>query len=343
MKKIIITGGYGFIGSNLIEYLLEKNCFIINIDKLSYSSNKYNLRNISLNKNYIFIKSDIGNREIMYKTFKKYKPSIIFNLAAETHVDRSIDSPELFIQNNINSVFNLLESIRTYNKIEKRKIKLIHVSTDEVYGDIVNKNLRADENFQYKPSSPYSASKASSDHLVMSYVRTYNLPAIISNCSNNYGPKQFPEKLIPKIIFSILNGLPIPIYGKGQNSREWIYVKDHCQALEVLSKKGRIGENYNIGSEKNISNITLAKLILLIMKKKYNLNTNSKIILVKDRPGHDFRYALNSKKIWKKLNWKSKISFEDGILKTIQWYMQNPNYFKNINKSDYKYRIGLKL
>ena len=343
MKKIIITGGCGFIGSNLIEYLLEKNCFIINIDKLSYSSNKYNLRNISLNKNYIFIKSDIGNREIMYKTLKKYKPTIIFNLAAETHVDRSIDSPELFIQNNINSVFNLLESIRTYNKIEKRKIKLIHISTDEVYGDIVNKNLRADENFQYKPSSPYSASKASSDHLVMSYVRTYNLPAIISNCSNNYGPKQFPEKLIPKIIFSILNGLPIPIYGKGQNSREWIYVKDHCQALEVLSKKGRIGENYNIGSEKNISNITLARLILSIMKKKYNLNTNSKIILVKDRPGHDFRYALNSKKIRKKLNWKPKISFEDGILKTIQWYIQNPNYFKNINKNDYKYRIGLKL
>ena len=343
MKKIIITGGYGFIGSNLIEYLLEKNYFIINIDKLSYSSNKYNLKNISLNKNYIFIKSDIGDRDIIYKTFKKYKPSVIFNLAAETHVDRSIDSPELFIQNNINSVFNLLESIRAYNKIEKRKIKLIHVSTDEVYGDIVNKNLRADESFQYKPSSPYSASKASSDHLIMSYVRTYNLPAIISNCSNNYGPKQFPEKLIPKIIFSVLNSLPIPIYGKGKNSREWIYVKDHCQALEVLSKKGRIGESYNIGSEKNISNITLAKLILLIMKKKYNLITNSKIILVKDRPGHDFRYALNSKKIWKKLNWKSKISFEDGILKTIQWYMQNPNYFKNINKSDYKYRIGLKL
>ena len=197
--------------------------------------------------------------------------------------------------------------------------------------------------FSYKPSSPYSASKASADHLILSYVRTYNLPAIISNCSNNYGPKQFPEKLIPKIIFNVLNNFPIPIYGKGLNSREWIYVKDHCQALELLSRKGKIGENYNIGSQKNISNMSLATLVLSIMKKKYNIKSKSKIILVKDRPGHDIRYALNSKKIWSKFNWKAKVNLVEGLEKTIEWYIQNPNYFKSIKKNKFKYRQGLKI
>ena len=341
MKKIIVTGGYGFIGSNLVKYFLKKNYFVINIDKLSYSSNRYNLIDVSKKKNYIFIKSDIGNKKKILKVLRKYKPSIIFNLAAETHVDRSIDGPKAFIDNNINSTFNLLEALRFYNKFSHKKIKLIHISTDEVYGDILNKKLWADEKFQYQPSSPYSASKASSDHLVKAYNRTYNLPAIISNCSNNYGPNQNPEKLIPKIIFNILNNLPIPIYGKGVNSREWLHVEDHCRALEILSIKGKIGENYNIGSNVNLSNINLIKIIMKMMKKKCK---NKAIIhFVKDRPGHDLRYAINSTKIRNTLNWKPKINLTNGLLKTIDWYLQNKDYFKNLKGNKHKLRLGLNI
>ena len=208
-----------------------------------------------------------------------------------------IDAPEPFIRSNINGLFNLLESIRFYNKKAKKKVKLVHVSTDEVYGDILNKSKRANENYSYKPSSPYAASKASADHLIKSYIRTYNFPAIISNCSNNYGPRQFPEKLIPKLIFNILNNKPLPIYGKGLNSREWIFVEDHCRALDVLSKKGKIGENYNIGSNIDLTNLQLTKIILKLMSGKLlRVNNKVKIQFVKDRPGHDVRYALNSKK-----------------------------------------------
>ena len=343
MKKVIVTGGYGFIGSNLINYLLKKNYFVINIDKLSYSANLYNLKNIKTNK-YIFVKTDINNKYIVSKILKKYKPSIVYNLAAETHVDRSIDRPKPFIHNNINGVFNLLEAIRSYNKKTKNKIKLIHVSTDEVYGDIINKSNRADERYPYKPSSPYAASKASADHLVKSYIKTYNFPAIISNCSNNYGPKQFPEKLIPKLIFNILNNKPLPIYGKGLNSREWIYVEDHCKALEILSIKGKIGENYNIGSGNDLTNMELTKLIMKIMKSKLNkIDNKVKIKFVKDRPGHDIRYALNSNKIQKKLKWKAMTKINEGLSKTIDWYIDNLNYFKSISKKEHVNRIGLKV
>ena len=343
MKKIIITGGSGFIGSNLVNYFLKKKYFVINIDKMSYSGTNYNVSNID-KKNYFFIRSDINNKKIIIKALKKFKPSVVFNLAAETHVDRSIDNPEPFIHSNINGVFNLLESIRSYNKKAKKKTKLVHISTDEVYGDIVDKTKRANENYPYKPSSPYAASKASADHLVKSYIRTYNFPAIISNCSNNYGPRQFPEKLIPKLIFNILNNKPLPIYGKGLNSREWIYVDDHCKALETLANKGKIGENYNIGSNFNLTNLQLSKLILKLMKKKLSkINSKVKIQFVKDRPGHDVRYALDSKKIEKRLNWKAKVNIEVGLSKTIDWYIINQNYFKSISKKDYVNRIGLKV
>ena len=343
MKKIIITGGSGFIGGNLVSYFLKKKYFVINIDKLSYSGNNYSSYDLS-KKNYIFIKSDINKKNVIIKTLKKYNPSVVFNLAAETHVDRSIDNPEPFIKSNINGVFNLLESIRFYNKNFKKKVKLVHVSTDEVYGDILNTSKRADENYPYKPSSPYAASKASADHLVKSYVRTYNFPAIISNCSNNYGPKQFPEKLIPKLIFNILNNKPLPIYGKGLNSREWIYVEDHCRALEILSLKGKIGESYNIGSDINLTNIDLTKLIIKIMKNKLSrIGNKVKIKFVKDRPGHDVRYALNSKKIQKKLKWKPVTKIKDGLLKTINWYINNLKYFKSISKKEHVKRIGLKI
>jgi dTDP-glucose 4,6-dehydratase len=282
--------------------------------------------------------------EKILKAFDKFNPSVVFNLAAETHVDRSIDNPEPFIHSNIYGVFNLLECIRLYNKKSAQKIKLIHVSTDEVYGDILDKSKRADENYSYKPSSPYSASKASADHLVKSYIRTYNFPAIISNCSNNYGPRQFPEKLIPKLIFNIINKKPLPIYGKGLNSREWIYVEDHCKALEILSLRGKIGENYNIGSNVDLTNIKLAKLILKIMKSKLSkIDKNVKIKFVKDRPGHDVRYALNSKKIQKHLRWKAFIKINEGLSKTIDWYINNEKYFRSLSKKEHMNRIGLKV
>ena len=343
MKKVVVTGGYGFIGSNLIRLLLKKNYFVINIDKISYSSNFYNLRNIET-KNYVFIKTDINNKYAIFRAIKKYKPAIIFNLAAKTHVDRSIDGPKPFIDSNINGVFNLLECIRAHNKKYTTQIKLIHISTDEVYGDIVDTRKRADESYKFKPSSPYAASKASADHLVNSYVRTYNFPAIITNCSNNYGPRQFPEKMIPRLIFNILNNLPLPIYGKGLNSREWIHVEDHCRALEIVSRKGKIGENYNIGSGKNLTNIQLTKLIIKIMKKKLSSTSSSaKSQFVKDRPGHDIRYALNSQKMNKKFKWSTLIKINRGLSETIDWYIKNIGYFKSISNKKHVKRIGLKI
>ena len=254
MKKIIVTGGLGFIGSNLIDLLLKKKFFVINIDKGTYSSNHYNVKEFRNSKKYKFIKLDIKNKKLKDILFK-YKPDGIFNLAAETHVDRSIDDPGSFIQSNIVGVYNLLESFKNFSKTYKSK--LIHISTDEVYGDILTG--RSHEKYPYEPSSPYAASKAASDHLVSSYVRTYGLPAIVTNCSNNYGPKQHPEKLIPKLIYNIMNDKLLPIYGKGKNSREWIYVMDHCEALLEVYKKGKIGEKYNIGGQNESSINDLSK------------------------------------------------------------------------------------
>jgi dTDP-glucose 4,6-dehydratase len=335
MKKIIVTGGLGFIGSNLIN-ILQKKYFIINIDKVSYASNHNNIDPYI--KNYKFYKQDINNKIFIQNILKKYKPSIIFNLAAETHVDRSIDGPRQFIESNIIGVFNLLEAIRGYNK----KIKLIHVSTDEVYGDL-KKNYKSKEEDSYNPSSPYSASKASGDLLIKSYIRTYKVPAVITNCCNNFGPNQYPEKLIPTIIYKILNKKSIPIYGKGENIREWIYVKDHCDALIKVAEKGVIGENYNIGSGITLNNIQIVKKIISIFKNiNYDRKVKSKILLVKDRPGHDLRYCLNSSKIRNELKWKYKSNFDQRINETIIWYIDKftNNYFKNKN---FKYRIGQKI
>jgi len=342
MKKIVVTGGLGFIGSNLVKFLIAKKYFVINIDKCTYSASKYNTKDIKT-KNYRFYKLDINDKKKISKIFNKYKPDAVFNLAAETHVDRSIDSPKNFIKSNILGIFNLLEVIRSYNK-KKKKIKLIHISTDEVYGDINNNKVRSDEKYPYKPSSPYSASKASADHLVNSYIRTYKLNAIISNCCNNYGPGQFPEKLIPKIIFNIITNREIPVYGYGKNSREWIHVNDHCEALLKLYLKGKDGQSYNVGSGKNLKNIDLVKKILSIMKKKsIKIQKKVKIKFVKDRPGHDYRYALNSKKIFKNLNWRTKINLNEGLSQTIDWYLSNKKFFKSINKNLHIKRLGLNL
>ena len=337
MKKIIVTGGLGFIGSNLIELLLKKNFYVINVDKGTYSSNFYNTKDFRKSKKYKFIKMDIANKKIK-KLLMKYKPSGVFNLAAETHVDRSIDNPGSFIQSNIVGVYNLLESFKDFSKINKSK--LIHISTDEVYGDVLKG--RTSETYPYQPSSPYAASKAASDHLVSSYIKTYKLPAIITNCSNNYGPKQHPEKLIPKLIYNILNNKPLPIYGKGTNSREWIYVKDHCEALIKVYQRGKVGEFYNIGSNKNLNNLEVCKKLLNASKSSINIGKNVKITFVKDRPGHDIRYALNSKKIKQNLNWYPKTNFKDGIKLTFDWYNNNKTYYKSLSKKDITNRLGKK-
>ena len=335
MKTVIVTGGLGFIGSNLINILNSKDYFIINIDKLSYASN---LKNINSNiKNYKFYKEDINNKNFVKNILNKYNPSIIYNLAAETHVDRSIDGPTNFINSNILGVFNILESIKNH----KNKIKLIQISTDEVYGDI-KKNYKSKENDAYNPSSPYAASKASGDLLIKSYIRTYKLNAIITNCCNNYGPNQYPEKLIPTIIYNLIKNKSIPIYGNGKNIREWIYVKDHCNALIKISKYGKSGENYNIGSGLVFNNIEITKKIMSIFN---NLNNNivsrSIIYFTKDRPGHDLRYCLDSSKIKKLKKWECTSDFESKIKETIIWYTNKfeTNYFKN---KEYKKRIGLK-
>ena len=336
MKKFIVTGGLGFIGSNLIKYLLNLGYYVVNLDKISYASNFYNTKEFKNNKFYKFIKVDISNKKKLSQIIKKYKPKCIFNLAAETHVDRSIDQSDDFIQSNIKGVHTILEIL-----LKNRKIKLIHISTDEVFGS-VKKNLRTNENSPYKPLNPYAATKAASDHLINSYVNTYNLKAVITNCCNNYGPRQNPEKFIPKIISCILNKKKIPVYGKGINSREWIYVEDHCKALHRVYLKGRIGETYNIGSNLNLRNIDLVKKIILMSRKKNLLNKKSKILFVKDRPGHDLRYALNSNKIRSKLKWSNSVNIKDGLLKTFDWYENNKNFYKMIKNKKFKNRLGLR-
>ena len=337
MKKIIVTGGLGFIGSNLVELLLKKNFYVINIDKKTYSSNLYNIREFKNSKKYKFIKLDIANKKIK-KVLSKYRPSGVFNLAAETHVDRSIDNPGTFIQSNILGVYNLLECFKNFSN--QNKSKLIHISTDEVYGDVLKG--RSNEKYPYRPSSPYAASKAASEHLVSSYIKTYNLPAIVTNCSNNYGPKQHPEKLIPKLIYNIINNRSLPIYGKGINSREWIYVKDHCEALIKVFFKGKIGEFYNIGSNKNLNNLQVAKEILKSSAGVIKLGKKVKINFVKDRPGHDIRYALNSNKIKRELKWFPKTEFSKGIKLTLKWYLKNKSYFNSLSKRDIINRLGKK-
>ena len=341
MKKIIVTGGNGFIGSNLVKFLLSKKYFVINIDKNKYSNGSYLLKKIK-KKNYRFYRLDINSVNIL-KILNKYKPQAIFNLAAETHVDRSIETPKDFIHSNILGTFNILEQIRNYKKKFKKNLRLVHISTDEVYGDLKKKE-RSNEYYPYKPSSPYSASKASADHLIKSYVRTYKLDAVISNCCNNFGPGQFPEKLIPTLIFNIINNKPLPIYGKGKNSREWIYVEDHCNGLLSIYKKGNAGESYNIGTNVNVNNLNLTKLLLKIIKnKKIRIGKKVKIKFVKDRPGHDFRYALNSKKIRAELNWRPKKNFKKGLEETFDWYVKNYGFFNTFSKNKFFKRLGLKL
>jgi len=336
-KTILVTGGLGFIGSNFVKLLLKKAYNVVVVDNHSYSSNIKNLE--SVKRKCKIYNIDINSIKVI-NILKKHKPSAIFNFAAETHVDRSIDNPENFIMSNVVGVYNLLESCKKFLKISKIKnFKFIHISTDEVYGDI-QKNKFSLESDQYKPNSPYAASKGSSDLIVRSYFKTYNLPIIITNCCNNFGPNQFPEKLLPKMIINIINNKNLPIYGQGLNSREWIYVQDHCEALIKVFNNGKIGEFYNIGSNKNLKNLDVTKEIIKNCKKLFKIGKNVKITFVKDRPGHDIRYALNSDKIKKKLKWQPRMNFTKGIRLTINWYLKNKSYFNTISKKDITKRLG---
>jgi len=317
MKTAVVTGGMGFIGSNLVKLLNQKNYYVINIDKCTYASNFNNIdRKI---KNYEFFKLDINKTFLLKNILNKYKPKIIFNLAAETHVDKSIENPITFIKSNYLGVFSILELMRT----KKIKTKLIHISTDEVFGSIKN-GKKSKEEDAYNPSSPYSSSKASADLLIKSYIKTYKSSAIITNSCNNYGPNQDPEKLIPTIILQIVKKKKVPIYGKGKNEREWIYVEDNCRALLDVAEKGRLGETYNIGSGDVLTNLEIAKKIIKIIGY-------GKIKFVKDRPGHDLRYSLNSDKIKKQIKWKTFTSIDKGLKTTVTWYNDKfkSNFFKN--------------
>jgi dTDP-glucose 4,6-dehydratase len=315
--KILVTGGLGFIGSNFILYLLEKNpdFHITNIDAKMTGSNPKNLASLE-NKNYVFVKGNINNQKLMDKLISK--SDLVFNFAAESHVDRSIASPKSFIDSNFLGVYTLLESIKKYKK------RLIHISTDEVFGSL--KLGSANEDYRLNPSSPYASTKAAAEVLIKSYVTTYNCDVIVTRCTNNYGPRQHPEKLIPKVITLALKNKHIPIYGSGKNLRDWIYVYDHCDALWNIFKKGNNGESYNIAGHNEIDNLTIVKKILSIMKKPTTL-----IKHIKDRPGHDFRYSLDSLKIEKTLGWKPKHSFDIGLEKTIQWYLENKDWWKKVS------------
>lgn len=342
---IMVTGGSGFIGSNfVIEWLGKYNETIINLDKLTYAGNPENLVSLKENLNHLFFKEDIANTSAVDKLLKEYNPRFIVNFAAESHVDRSIHFPESFIQTNIVGTFQLLESLRSYwSKLgdeEKTNFRFLHVSTDEVYGSLELNEPSFTETHRYKPNSPYSASKAASDHLVHAYYKTYGLPVLITNCSNNYGPFQFPEKLIPLTIHNALTDKGIPIYGDGQQIRDWLYVSDHCSAIRQVLEAGQVGEMYNIGAYNEKTNLEVVNTICSILDKlKPRVDGGSyksQIKFVKDRLGHDKRYAINANKIEKNLNWHPSETLETGIKKTIQWYLDHQDWVTNITNKDYQ-------
>ena len=354
-KTILVSGGAGFIGSELIRHLLNtSNHKIVNIDKLTYSGNLQSLESIDSKNNYFFECLDICDDKELQRVFNDKKPDLVIHLAAESHVDRSIDGPKEFIQTNIFGTFNLLEKSRNYwmstKGSKKENFRFLHVSTDEVYGDLAGNENYFREDTPYDPSSPYSASKASSDHLVRAWHRTYKLPILITNCSNNYGPFQFPEKLIPHVILNAISRKSIPLYGDGKQIRDWLFVNDHVRALINVAFHGRVGETYNIGGNNEIKNIEVVMQICnildeLVPNKLNGLNSFSELITyVQDRPGHDVRYAIDSSKIKKHLGWEPIENFKTGIKKTVQWYLDNPEWCQNIYDGSYKLeRLGVKL
>ena len=347
MKKCLVTGGCGFIGSNYIRTVLdrEEDLHVVNLDKLTYAGNIQNLNGISSN-NLTIVKGDICDVDLVNSLFEKHHFDTVVHFAAESHVDRSIEGPAEFIQTNVVGTLNLLEQSRIFiNKTNNDNFRFLHVSTDEVYGSLGDDGKFL-ETTPYDPSSPYSASKAGSDHLVRAWNRTFGLPTLITNCSNNYGSYQFPEKLVPLMIINCLQGNPLPVYGKGENVRDWLFVGDHCDAIHTVLAKGEIGETYNIGGNNEIKNLDVVTIICSLLDEispRENGSSYSDLItFVKDRPGHDFRYAIDAGKIQNDLGWSPNESFETGIRKTIHWYLDNQNWWKAIQDNNYRQeRLGV--
>jgi dTDP-glucose 4,6-dehydratase len=342
---ILITGGAGFIGSNFVlDWLHQSNEPVVNLDKLTYAGNVQNLQTLNGDNRHIFVHGDIGDKALVAQLLAQYKPRAVLNFAAESHVDRSIDGPEDFIQTNVVGTFHLIECVRSYwgslPQQEKAAFRFLHVSTDEVYGSLSADDPAFKETNRYEPNSPYSASKAASDHLVRAYHHTYGLPVLTTNCSNNYGPYHVPEKLIPLVIHNALAGKPLPIYGDGQQIRDWLYVTDHCSAIRRVLEAGRPGETYNIGGWNEKANLDVVNTLCAILDelkpradgKRYR----EQIMFVKDRPGHDRRYAIDANKIEKELGWKPSETFETGIRKTVRWYLDNQQWVQDVTSGVYR-------
>jgi dTDP-glucose 4,6-dehydratase len=342
---ILVTGGAGFIGSNFVlDWVRQSAEPIVNLDKLTYAGNAQNLQALNGDPRHLFVHGDIGDKALVAELLARHKPRAVLNFAAESHVDRSIDGPEDFVQTNVVGTFHLLESVRSYwsamPEREKVLFRFLHVSTDEVYGSLGHDDPAFKETNRYEPNSPYSASKAASDHLVRAYHHTYGLPVLTTNCSNNYGPYHFPEKLIPLVIHNALAGKPLPIYGDGQQIRDWLYVTDHCSAIRRVLEAGRPAETYNIGGWNEKANIDVVKTLCSILDelqpRKDGKSYGQQITFVKDRPGHDRRYAIDAAKIEKELGWKPAETFETGIRKTVRWYLDNQEWVRNVTTGAYR-------
>ena len=342
--KLLITGGAGFIGSNFILNRIEKGDQVVNLDELSYSGNLNNLVSVQNRENYSFVRGDIGDKSLVRKIFSECRPDAVVNFAAETHVDRSVIDPESFVRTNVLGTSNLLldtlEYWKSLSQEEKAKFRFHHISTDEVYGSLGFEDPAFTENTAYAPNSPYSASKASSDHFVRAFHETYGLPTLISNCSNNYGPRQFPEKLIPLMVLNAIEGKPLPIYGNGKNIRDWLHVFDHCDAISLILEKSKPGECYNVGGNSEKNNLEVVAAIINVLDQEVprpdGKSYSEQIHFVKDRPGHDLRYAINADKIKKDLGWTPKFNFDQGIRETVLWYLANEDWVKNVKDGSYQ-------
>ncbi|MGR9116829.1 MAG: dTDP-glucose 4,6-dehydratase [Gammaproteobacteria bacterium] len=349
-KTILVTGGAGFIGSNFVHRMLKRgDVKVINLDALTYAGNLETLSDVDGDANHRFVLGSIGDKSLVDYLLSRYRPDAIVNFAAESHVDRSIDDPGSFIQTNVVGTYGLLESSRKYwqqlQGAAKDHFRFLHISTDEVYGSLGEEG-KFTEQTAYQPNSPYSASKAASDHMVRAYHHTYGLPVLTTNCSNNYGPYQFPEKMIPLMILNAIAGKPLPVYGKGLNVRDWLYVEDHCAAIELVLDKGEVGEVYNIGGNNEKTNLevveTLCRLLDELVPESVHKPHNDLITFVTDRPGHDLRYAIDAGKIMRDLGWRPQETFETGLRKTVQWYLDNPNWWHNVLNGSYRgERLGL--
>ncbi len=342
---ILLTGSAGFIGANFVlDWLAEHDEPVISLDKLTYAGNLENLASLKNDARHFFVHGDIGDAKLVGALLAQHRPRAIVNFAAESHVDRSIHGPEDFIQTNIVGTFHLLEAVRAYwsglAEAEKAAFRFLHVSTDEVYGSLAKDEPAFSETHAYQPNSPYSASKAASDHLVRAYHHTYGLPVLTTNCSNNYGPYHFPEKLIPLMIVNALAGKPLPVYGDGQQIRDWLYVKDHCAAIRCVLEKGRLGEVYNIGGWNEKTNLEIVHTICALLDElapnPLRPQSSTLITYVQDRPGHDRRYAIDARKIERELGWKPAETFESGVRKTVQWYLDNPGWVSNVQSGAYR-------